>query len=64
MSKNYIQNPLSHPEWDPSKGDFFSDKIHEEVQNHKKNIYKKKIFIRSLIIVHILLLIVVFFFIN
>ena len=61
MSKEYIQNPLSHPEWDPSKGDFYSPVVHEEVLNHKKSLKRKKMFINSLIAIHIILLVIVFF---
>jgi hypothetical protein len=64
MSKNYIENPLSHPEWDPSKGDFFSSNVHREVQNHKKALKRKKLFITSLIAAHIVLLVMVLFYIS
>ncbi len=64
MSKNYIEKPLSHPDWDPSKGDFYSLNVHKEVQNHKKALKRKKLFITSLIALHFFLLVIAIFFLS
>ncbi|MBK8945318.1 MAG: hypothetical protein IPM32_08625 [Ignavibacteriae bacterium] len=55
----YIQNPMSHPEWNPSMGDFFSKRVFEEDKLHEKKQNRKKIFISSLLVLHILMLSIV-----
>ena len=60
--KNYIQQPITHEKWDPTKGDFFSRNIHEEDKSYKKKQSKKKALIAFLIFTHILLLSVIFLF--
>ncbi len=59
MVSQYIKNPISHPEWDPSMGDFFSKRVFEEDKIHLKNLHKKRIFISSLVVAHFLLLTIV-----
>lgn len=57
---NYIETPLTHPEWNPKKGDFFSQRVYEEDLLHERNLFKKKIIVSSLISIHMLMLAVVF----
>ncbi len=57
---NFIENPISHPDWNPNMGDFFSQRVFEEDRQHEKNELKKKILITSLISVHMIMLGVVF----
>jgi hypothetical protein len=57
---NFIQNPISHQEWNPQMGDFFSQRVFEEDRLHEKKQLRKKIMISSLISVHLLMLTVVF----
>ncbi len=52
MSK-YIQNPMSHPEWNPSMGDFFSKEVFEEDKLYERILLRKKIFISGLIFAHL-----------
>ena len=35
--ENYIQNPISHQDWNPEMGDFFSKRVYEEDRNFEKN---------------------------
>lgn len=60
----FIDKPLSHPEWDPSKGDFYSPTVFADDQYHEKSLKRKKIFIGSLISLHMLLLLSVFIFFS
>lgn len=55
----YIQNPLTHPQWDPSKGDYFSETVFEEDRMYEKSQIRKKFMISSLLSLHFLLLIAV-----
>ena len=57
---NYIENPLTHPEWNPKKGDFFSQRVYEEDLLHERNQFKKKILVTSLVSIHMLMLAIVF----
>ena len=61
---NYIENPMTHPEWDPKKGDYFSKRVYEEDLLHEKNLFKKKILVSSLISIHMVMLAVVFFYFS
>ncbi len=61
---NYIENPLTHPEWDPSMGDFFSKRVFEEDKLYEKKQQKRKIFISSMVMVHVLLLFTVMFYFS
>ncbi|MCB0744541.1 MAG: hypothetical protein H6613_10480 [Ignavibacteriales bacterium] len=63
MSK-YIQNPISHPEWNPSMGDFFSKRVYEEDKLYEKKQFRKKVFISGLVSVHMLMLIGVIYFFS
>ena len=58
--KNFIENPIKHSEWDPSKGDFISHSVFEEDKRYYKRQQKKKTFITILAITHILLLFIIF----
>jgi hypothetical protein len=60
----FIDKPLSHPEWDPSKGDFYSPTVHADDQYHEKSLKRKKILIGSLVSLHMLLLLSVFIFFS
>ena len=57
---NYIQNPISHQEWNPSMGDFYSKRVHEEDLNYERKKLKKKMMISSLISIHVIMLAMVF----
>jgi len=59
----YIQNPISHPEWNPTMGDFFSKRVFEEDKLYEKKLLKKKMFISTLIFAHffMLTLVIVYF---
>lgn len=59
---NFIQNPISHSDWDPKMGDFFSQRVYEEDRLYEKKQIRKKIFISSLISLHMIMLAVVFLF--
>jgi hypothetical protein len=58
--KNYIQKPMMHNEWDPTKGDYYSKKIHEEDKSYEKKQAKNKFLITFLVITHIFLLFIIF----
>ncbi len=60
----FIENPLKHPEWDPSKGDFFSPSVLADDIHHAKTLFRKKIFIGSLVSLHMLLLIFALIFLS
>jgi hypothetical protein len=53
---NYIKNPMSHQEWNPTMGDFFSQRVFEEDRLYEKKQKRQKILISSLISLHIILL--------
>jgi len=57
---NYIENPISHPEWNPQMGDFFSQRVYEEDLLHEKRMRQKKILVSSLVSLHLIMLVVVF----
>lgn len=59
---NFIEKPISHPDWNPNMGDFFSQRVFEEDRRHEKNQLKRKIFIGGLISVHMIMLAAVLFF--
>lgn len=58
----YIKNPISHPEWNPSMGDYFSKQVFEEDKIHSKNLTKKRILVSSLVILNLLLVIIAIYF--
>ena len=60
--ENYIQNPISHPEWNPTMGDFFSHRAFEEDRQYEKKQLKNKIVVSSLLSFHLLVLAVIFFY--
>ncbi|GEM_PF-4298992 len=41
--ENYIDQPLTHPSWNPSKGDYYSEKALEEERLYKRRMFKKKL---------------------
>ena len=61
---NYIENPITHPEWNPEKGDYFCRRVYEEDLLHEKYLFKKKIFVSGLISLHMLMLAAVFFYFS
>jgi len=61
---NFIENPISHPDWDPNMGDFFSQRVFEEDRLHEKKQLKKKIMISSLLSIHMVMLAVVFIYFS
>jgi hypothetical protein len=60
--ENFIQNPISHKDWNPQMGDFFSKRVYEEDRSYEKKLLRKKILISSLFSIHMLMLAVVFFY--
>ncbi len=54
---SYIDQPLTHPEWNPSKGDFYSEKALEEERLYKRRMLKKKLAAGALVFLHFALLI-------
>jgi len=61
---DFIATPLSHPEWDPSKGDFYSPSVVADDKHHEKVLSRRKILIGSLISLHMILLIAVIIFFS
>jgi hypothetical protein len=59
---NFIQNPISHPEWNPQMGDFYSQHVFEEDRNYEKKQLRKKIIVNSLLTIHLAMLAVIFFY--
>ncbi len=57
---NYIDNPISHQEWNPKMGDFFSPRVYEEDRYHEKKQLRKKMLISGLISIHIIMLAAIF----
>jgi hypothetical protein len=53
---NYIENPISHQEWNPKMGDFFSQRVFDEDRLHERKQLRKKMMISSLISVHVIML--------
>jgi hypothetical protein len=62
--ENYIQNPISHQDWNPEMGDFFSERVFEEDRNYEKKQMRKKILVSGLISIHMIMLAVVFFYFS
>lgn len=61
---NFIEDPLEHPEWDPSKGDYYNKTVFAEDKQHKKNLLRKKILVSSLALAHIVALALVFIYLS
>lgn len=61
---NYIQNPISHQDWNPEMGDFFSERVYEEDKNYEKKQMREKILISGLITIHMIMLAVVFLYFS
>ncbi|MEE9429487.1 MAG: hypothetical protein V3V16_00500 [Melioribacteraceae bacterium] len=60
---DFIATPLSHPEWNPTHGDYYSASIVADDEFHERKINRRNYLIGSLISVHIVLLVsVVIFF--
>jgi hypothetical protein len=62
--ENYIQNPISHQDWNPEMGDFFSERVYEEDRNFEKKQMRKKILVSGLISIHMIMLAFVFFYFS
>ena len=60
--ENFIQNPISHKDWNTQMGDFFSQRVYEEDQIFEKKLLRKKILISGLFSIHMLMLAMVFFY--
>lgn len=56
---NFIQNPISNQNWNPTMGDYYSERIHEEDKLYERKIAKRKMMIGGLISVHVLMLAIV-----
>jgi len=61
---NYIENPITHQEWNPQMGDFFSPRVYNEDRLYEKKQLRKKIMIRSLNSIHMIMLTIVFFYFS
>lgn len=61
---DFIQNPMTHPEWDPKMGDFFSQRVFEEDRAHEKKQLRNKILISSLVSVHMIMLVTIFLYFS
>ena len=61
---NYIENPITHQEWNPQMGDFFSPRVYNEDRLYEKKQLRKKIMISSLISIHMIMLTIVFFYLS
>lgn len=59
---NFIENPITHHEWNPQMGDFFSHRVCEEDRLYEKKQFKKKLLVSSLVSIHILMLATIFFY--
>lgn len=57
---NFIQNPISHQDWNPEMGDFFSERVYEEDKLYEKKQLKKKLLVRGLLFIHMIMLVSVF----
>ncbi|MCB0730880.1 MAG: hypothetical protein KDC88_07595 [Ignavibacteriae bacterium] len=57
---DYIQNPIVNKDWDPTKGDYYSQKVMEEDKLYIRRKRRSKILVSFLAIAHILLLILIF----
>ncbi len=55
--ENYIEQPLSNPQWNPSKGDYYSEKAIEEDRKYKRKLMMKNSLIGGLILLHLALLV-------
>lgn len=53
---NFIQNPISHPDWNPQMGDFFSQRVYEEDILHEKKQVRRKIMISSLFSIQLIMI--------
>lgn len=62
--ENYIQNPISHQDWNPEMGDFFSERVYEEDRNYEKKQMRQKILVSGLISIHMIMLAVVFLYFS
>ncbi|PID62957.1 MAG: hypothetical protein CR986_00580 [Ignavibacteriae bacterium] len=51
---NYIKNPITNPDWNPSMGDYFNRRVHEEDLLYEKRQKNKKLMIFSLILFHLI----------
>ncbi len=60
--ENYIQNPISHQDWNPEMGDFFSERVFEEDRNYEKKQIRRKILVSGLISIHMIMIAIVFFY--
>ncbi|MCB0730080.1 MAG: hypothetical protein KDC88_03505 [Ignavibacteriae bacterium] len=61
---NFIQNPISHQEWNPEMGDFFSQRVYDEDRLYEKKQLRKKILISSLVTLHMVMLSLVFIYLS
>lgn len=59
MSK-FIDEPIHNKDWDPTKGDFFSESVYEEDKRYKFKLFKYRIKLFSILFIYIVLLIMIF----
>ena len=60
----FIENPISNPEWNPQKGDYFCRRIYEEDLQYAKKQFGKKVLITGLLSIHMVLFALVFVFFS
>ena len=60
--KDFIDNPVSVKDWDPTKGDFFSKRVMEDDQLFLRRKKRKKILIGFLTFIHVAFLILMLLF--
>ena len=60
---DFIKEPLKHPDWDPTKGDYYNKSLFEEDKLHEKKRSRNKILISGLAVAHVVAfaLVIVYF---
>ena len=61
---NFIDNPISHQDWNPQMGDFFSQRVFEEDKLYEKKQLYKKIMVSGLVSLHMVMLAVIFIYFS
>lgn len=60
---DFIKEPLKHPNWDPTKGDYYNKSLFAEDKHHQKKLSRKKMLISGLAVAHVVAfaLVIVYF---
>lgn len=64
LMKDFIKNPIKAKDWDPTHGDFISERVLEEDQLYLSRLRKRKFFIAFLAIAHIVFLFLILMMYN